>query len=158
MTPRRKRMLAVAALVIGVGSAAALGFTAFRKNVMLFYTPTDLVAHKVPTGATMMVGGLVEKGSLKHGDGLQIEFSMADCTNHVPVKYDGILPDLFREGQGVVATGQVDGNGLFTASQILAKHDENYMPPELAKSLKTADGKHSCAPFKSVYQPVASAS
>ena len=150
MTKRQKRMVAVAALVAGVAVAAVLGFTAFRKNMMYFYTPTDLLSGQVPAGATLQLGGLVEKGSLKHGEGLDIAFTMADCTNTVAVRYSGVLPDLFREGQGVVATGHMGQDHVFVASQILAKHDENYMPPQVAKSLTGPDGKHSCAPFKSV--------
>lgn len=150
MTKRQKRIYAVVALVAGVGIAAALGFTAFRKNMMYFYTPSDLVAGKVPVGADLQLGGLVERGSLVRGEGLKIEFSVADCEQHVPVRYEGVVPDLFREGQGVVATGHMADGGVFVATRILAKHDENYMPPQVAESLKGKDGKHSCAPFKSV--------
>jgi cytochrome c-type biogenesis protein CcmE len=157
MTKRQKRMAAVAALLVGVSLAALLGLTAFRKNMMYFYTPSDLLSGAAPAGATVQLGGLVEAGSLKRGEGLRVDFSMADCEKHLPVRYDGILPDLFREGQGVIATGQWtqdNGRPVFVASRILAKHDENYMPPQLAKSLKTADGQHSCAPFKSLYKPM----
>jgi len=150
VTKRQKRMVAVAALVLGVGLAAVLGFTAFRKNMMYFYTPSDLLSGKVAAGAALQLGGLVEKGSLRHGEGLNIEFIMSDCSNAVPVRYQGILPDLFREGQGVVATGHMDAGNAFVASTILAKHDENYMPPNVAKAVGNVDGKHSCAPFKSV--------
>jgi len=150
MTKRQKRMAAVAALVLGVGLAAALGFTAFRKNMMYFYTPSDLLSGKLAPGAALQLGGLVEKGSLKRGEGLAIEFVMSDCHNAVPVHYEGILPDLFREGQGVIATGHMDAQNVFVASTILAKHDENYMPPNVAKAVGEVDGKHSCAPFKSV--------
>ncbi len=122
--------------------------------MMYFYTPSDLLSGKLAAGAALQLGGLVEKGSLKRGEGLNIEFVMSDCHNAVPVHYEGVLPDLFREGQGVIATGHVGPDGVFVASRILAKHDENYMPPQVAKSLTTADGKHSCAPFKSVYQPI----
>ncbi|MDR3416795.1 MAG: cytochrome c maturation protein CcmE [Nevskia sp.] len=150
MTKRQKRMFAVAALVAGVSLAAVLGFTAFRKNMMYFYTPSDLLSGSLPAGAALQLGGLVERGSVKRGEGLLIEFVMADCSNQVPVRYEGVLPDLFREGQGVVATGHMDANHVFVASRILAKHDENYVPPNVAKSITTADGKHTCAPFKSV--------
>ncbi|MBX6419834.1 MAG: cytochrome c maturation protein CcmE [Nevskia sp.] len=153
MSRRQRRMLTVAVLVIGVAAAAALGFTAFRKNMMYFYTPSDLLSGDLPAGATLQLGGLVEQGSLQRGAGLEIRFVMADCTHQVPVVYDGVLPDLFREGQGVIATGHMGPDHVFVATRILAKHDENYMPPQVAKSLKTADGRHSCAPFKSVYQP-----
>ncbi len=158
LSKRQKRMAAVLVLVLGVGGAAFLGFTAFSKNMMYFYTPSDLLAGAAKEGATLQLGGLVEKGSLRREDGLKIVFVMADCEKQMPVRYEGILPDLFREGQGVVATGKlgidpVTGERTFVASQILAKHDENYMPPQVAASLKTADGKHSCAPFKSLGRP-----
>lgn len=146
MTKRQKRMMAVAALVLGVGAAAALGVTAFKKNMMYFQTPSDLIAGNAPKGAKLRLGGLVEKGSVHRGDGLTVKFRMADCTNVVNVRYDGILPDLFREGQGIVATGRLADDGAFVADEVLAKHDENYMPPDLAASLKTESG-HSCAPF-----------
>jgi cytochrome c-type biogenesis protein CcmE len=150
MTRRQQRMVAVAALVLGIGVAAALAFTAFRKNMMYFYTPSDLVADSVPADAKIRLGGLVVAGSLKRGEGLDVAFTVADCTHAVPVTYSGILPDLFREGQGIVATGRMAPGGVFSADEVLAKHDENYMPPELAEKLVTADGKHSCAEFKSV--------
>ena len=147
MTKRQQRMVAVAVLVLGVGAAAALGVTAFRKNMMYFQTPSDLIAGTAPAGAKLRLGGLVEKGSVARGDGLTVKFRMADCKNVVNVRYDGILPDLFREGQGIVATGRLAPDGAFVADEVLAKHDENYMPPDLAASLKTDTG-HSCAPFK----------
>lgn len=151
MTKRQKRIYAVAALVTGVGLAAALGFTAFRKNMMYFYTPSDVVAGSVPVGADLQLGGLVEKGSLVRGEGLKIEFSVADCAQRLPVRYEGVVPDLFREGQGVVATGHMGEGGVFIATRILAKHDENYMPPQVADAMKEqGGGKHACAPFKSV--------
>ncbi|NGY05418.1 cytochrome c maturation protein CcmE [Solimonas terrae] len=148
MSKRQKRMAAVAALVVGLALTAVFGFTAFRKNMMYFYTPTDILDHQVADDARLRLGGLVMVGSVKRGDGLQVDFTLSDCEKSLPVRYDGILPDLFKEGQGIVATGTMQ-NGVFVADEVLAKHDENYMPPELAKSLKTADGKHSCAPFKS---------
>ena len=151
MTKRQQRMMAVGALVLGISAAAALGFTAFKKNMMYFQTPSDLIAGTAPAGAKVRLGGLVEKGSVTRGDGLTVKFRMADCTNVVNVRYDGILPDLFREGQGIVATGRVAADGAFVADEVLAKHDENYMPPDLADSLKT-DAGHSCAPFKSAMQ------
>lgn len=153
MTKRQTRMLAVFGLVAGLGVAATLGFTAFSKNLMYFYTPSDLVAGKATPGAKLRLGGLVEVGSVQRGDGLKLNFTLADCTQKVGVTYEGILPDLFREGQGIVATGTVDASGHFIADEVLAKHDENYMPPDLAESLKTDTG-HSCAPFKPVNKPV----
>jgi cytochrome c-type biogenesis protein CcmE len=152
MTKRQKRMVTVGVLVLGLAVAVALGLTAFRKNMMYFYTPTDVVAGNLRAGAALQLGGLVEKGSLVRGDGLKIEFSMADCENHVKVRYDGVLPDLFREGQGAIATGHMGEDQVFVATRILAKHDENYMPPNMAKSMTNTNGVHACAPFKSVTQ------
>ncbi|MEC9359610.1 MAG: cytochrome c maturation protein CcmE [Pseudomonadota bacterium] len=150
MTRRQQRMVWIAALVAGVAIAATLAFSAFRANMMYFYTPSDLADGSVPEGATIRLGGLVETGSVKRGDeGLQVLFTLADCSHQIPVSYEGILPDLFREGQGVVTTGKLGADGRFVAAQVLAKHDENYMPPDLAESLKTETG-HSCAPFKPV--------
>jgi cytochrome c-type biogenesis protein CcmE len=148
MTRRQNRMFAVAGLVVGLGLAAWFGFTAFSKNLMYFHTPSDIVAGKAPDNAKLRLGGLVEKGSVSRGEGLRVNFTLADCAQKVQVSYEGILPDLFREGQGIVATGRVE-NGAFVADEVLAKHDENYMPPELADSLKTDTG-HSCMPFKPV--------
>jgi len=152
VTRRQRRMLGVAALVVGVGLAAALTLTAFRKNLMSFYTPSDLVVADVREGAKLRLGGLVETGTLKRGDGLRVDFIVADCTHKVPVRYEGLLPDLFREGQGIVATGSMNAEKVFVADEVLAKHDENYMPPQVAAGLQTPQG-HSCAPFKSVMQP-----
>lgn len=149
MTKRQKRMLAVGLLLAGLSLAAVLGFTAFSKNMMYFQTPSDIAGGKLPEGARIRLGGLVEKGSVQRGDGLVVNFSVADCDANLPVRYEGILPDLFREGQGIVATGYMRGE-TFVADEVLAKHDENYMPPELAEKLTTPDGKHSCAQFKSM--------
>jgi cytochrome c-type biogenesis protein CcmE len=136
MTPRQKRMSLVAGIVVGVGIAAALGMQAFRKNVMFFFDPSQIVAGEAPQGERFRLGGMVEKGSVVKTSGtLDIQFLVTDFKHTVPVKYSGILPDLFREGQGVVAHGRLQ-NGTFVADEILAKHDENYMPPEVAKSLK----------------------
>jgi cytochrome c-type biogenesis protein CcmE len=153
MTRRQRRTAAIAGLLLGLGLAAALGFTAFRKNLMYFYTPSDLMAGQIATGQKLRLGGLVERGSVQHREGLRVEFVLGDCLKTVKVRHDGILPDLFREGQGIVATGSIATDGVFVADEVLAKHDENYMPPQLAKSLKTQNGDaggHSCAPFKSV--------
>lgn len=150
MTRRQQRMLGVALLGIGISLAAALTLTAFRKNLMAFYTPSDLVSAAAPAHTKLRLGGLVERGSLRRLDGLKVEFVLADCTHKVPVRYEGILPDLFREGQGIVTTGALDATRTFVAEEVLAKHDENYMPPQLADSLKTAEGGHSCAEFKPV--------
>lgn len=152
MTRRQTRMWAVAGLVVGVSLAAYLGFTAFSRNLMYFYTPSDLVAGKASATARLRLGGLVERGSVQRGEGLKVSFVLADCAQKVPVSYEGILPDLFREGQGIVATGHLSKSGEFVADEVLAKHDENYMPPDLAESLQTQNG-HSCAPFKPVNAP-----
>ena len=152
MTKRRKRMVAIAVLLLGLSAAAALGFTAFRKNMMYFYTPSDLVDGTVPTGAQMRLGGLVVRGSVRRGQGTEVQFTLMDCKKSIPVSYNGILPDLFREGQGIVATGALDQNRVFVATEVLAKHDEKYMPPQLASALKDKDGKYSCMPFKSMEQ------
>ena len=149
MTRRQRRMLAVGALALGIAVATALTLTAFRKNLMAFYTPTDLQAATVPVGTNLRIGGLVERGSVKRGQGLLVEFTLADCDSRIPVRYEGILPDLFREGQGIVASGSLGEGKVFVATEVLAKHDENYMPPQVAKSLQTPQG-HACQPFKPV--------
>jgi cytochrome c-type biogenesis protein CcmE len=149
MTRRQQRMFGVAVIATGVAFAAVLTLTAFRKNLMSFYVPSDLLTVTAPVGAKMRLGGLVEAGSLKRTEGLKVEFMLADCNNHIPVRYEGILPDLFREGQGVVASGTLGADRIFVADEVLAKHDENYVPPQVAKSLKTQQG-HQCEPFKSV--------
>ncbi len=136
MTPRQTRMAVVAAILVGVGVAAFLGLKAFEQNVMLFYNPTDLYTKAPQVGERFRLGGMVAKGSVHATPGtLDIEFLVTDFKHTVPVKYSGILPDLFREGQGVVAHGRMQ-NDAFVADEILAKHDEKYMAPEVAKSLK----------------------
>lgn len=146
MTPRRRRRLTmVAVLLLGVGAAVALMLTAFRGNLMYFYQPSAVVAGEVPEGVRFRIGGLVKPGSIERsGQGLQIRFLLADCGAAVPVRYDDLLPDLFREGQGVVAHGRMQ-DGVFVADQILAKHDESYMPPEVAAATQDASGE-SCMP------------
>ena len=136
MIARQKRMLMVAGIVAGVGLAAWLGTQAFKSNIMLFFDPTQIAAGEAPADKRFRLGGMVEKGSLQKTPGtLDIQFLVTDFKHTVSVKYSGILPDLFREGQGVVAHGRMQGN-VFVADEILAKHDEKYMPPEVAKSLK----------------------
>lgn len=136
MTPRRQRMFMVAGIVLGVSVAAWLGARAFQSNLMLYYDPTDLAAQMPPAGERFRLGGMVEKGSVQKTSGtLDIQFLVTDYKHTIPVKYSGILPDLFREGQGVVAHGRMQA-GTFVADEILAKHDEKYMPPEVAESLK----------------------
>jgi cytochrome c-type biogenesis protein CcmE len=136
MTPRQTRMSMVAGIVAGVSLAAWLGFRAFEANVTLYYDPTDLAAKMPPAGERFRLGGMVEAGSVQKISGtLDIRFLVTDFKHTIPVKFSGILPDLFREGQGVVAHGRMQG-GTFIADEILAKHDEKYMPPEVAESLK----------------------
>ena len=136
MTPRQTRMTMVAGIVAGVSLATWLGFRAFEANVMLYYDPTDLAAQMPPAGERFRLGGMVEKGSVHTTAGtLDIRFLVTDFKHTIPVTFSGILPDLFREGQGVVAHGRMQ-SGTFVADEILAKHDEKYMPPEVAESLK----------------------
>ncbi|UZR30928.1 cytochrome c maturation protein CcmE [Methylococcus mesophilus] len=137
MTPRRRRMMWVALMVAGVCIAAFFALTAFQKNLLYFYTPSQVASGEAPKGYPFRIGGLVVKESVKREpDSLTVRFEVSDGPNAVPVLYTGILPDLFREGQGIIAVGQVDDAGTFRATEVLAKHDENYMPPEVAESLK----------------------
>jgi cytochrome c-type biogenesis protein CcmE len=139
MTPKKQRRLAFAiTLLLAGGGAAALAVYALQDNVLFFYSPTDIADHpeKVPEGRTFRVGGLVEKGSFKKDKGLEVRFVVTDGKNAVPVSFSGVLPDLFREGQGVVAMGTRAADGTFQAREVLAKHDEKYMPPEVVDALK----------------------
>lgn len=145
---QRYRLLGVVGVLLGAGVVIALGATAFRANLMYFYTPSDLLATGEDSRQRVRLGGVVEEGSVRRGEGLAVDFVVADCERSLPVRYEGILPDLFREGQGIVASGRWQ-EGRFIADEVLAKHDENYMPPELAESLMTETG-HSCEPFKSM--------
>ena len=139
MKPRQKRMLWVLAGVALVGLAVTLVLRALDANVMFFYSPSQERAGEVPEGAAFRIGGLVEEGSLQRSaDGLQVQFVVTDQAQRVPVRYQGLLPDLFKEGKGVVASGRLQGDGVFAATEVLAKHDENYMPPEAAKALEDA--------------------
>ena len=139
MTPKKQRRLAFAiTLLLAGGGAAALAVYALQDNILFFYSPSDIAAHpeKVPEGRAFRIGGLVEKGSVKREQGLEVHFVVTDGKNAVPVDYSGVLPDLFREGQGVVAMGTRNSNGVFLAREVLAKHDEKYMPPEVVDALK----------------------
>jgi cytochrome c-type biogenesis protein CcmE len=129
MTPRSKRFALVAGIVGAVGVAAALVLNAFNSNLVFFYSPSQVAAKEAPAGRTFRLGGLVEQGSVKR-DGVTVRFVVTDLARAIPVRYEGILPDLFKEGKGVVAQGQVGSDGVFVAREVLAKHDENYMPPE----------------------------
>jgi len=140
MNKRSKRKLLVAMVVFGVATATVLGLTAFRENLLYFYSPSQIKAGEAPSNRSFRIGGLVVNGSVRREEGsLAVKFDLTDNVATVPVTYTGILPDLFREGQGIVAMGSIDGTGLFVADEVLAKHDENYMPPEVADALKAAD-------------------
>lgn len=137
MTPRQKRMATVAAILMGVGIATAFALQAFEKNMLYYYSPTQILAGEAPDTRSIRVGGLVENGSVKREPGsLEVRFTLTDFANTVGVSYTGVLPDLFREGQGIIARGKLTGEGMFVAEEVLAKHDENYMPPEVKDSLK----------------------
>ncbi|MGA3155989.1 MAG: cytochrome c maturation protein CcmE [Steroidobacteraceae bacterium] len=137
MTPRQRRMTLVAVIVIGVSLAGALALRAFRENVMFYFDPTKVAAGEVKVGQRFRLGGMVVKGSLQREPGtLNVHFIVTDFKNSVPVAYSNVLPDLFREGAGMVAHGRMDAAGTFHADEVLAKHDENYMPPEVARSLQ----------------------
>jgi cytochrome c-type biogenesis protein CcmE len=134
-------MLLVAAVLAGVTVAGALALQAFRSNVMFFFDPSQVAAGQVPVGERFRLGGMVTKGSVQRASGsLEVRFVVTDFAKQVPVLYSGVLPDLFREGQGVVANGRLRADGTFVADEVLAKHDENYMPPEVARSLKGEAG------------------
>ena len=137
MTPRRKRLVTVVAILIGVGIATAFALQAFQKNLLYYYSPSQIQAGEAPSSRSFRVGGLVENGSLKREPGsLEVRFTLTDYAHEVGVSYTGVLPDLFREGQGVIARGKLRPDGTFVAEEVLAKHDENYMPPEVKQSLK----------------------
>jgi cytochrome c-type biogenesis protein CcmE len=135
--PRHKRIAAIAIGVVALGVATALVLSAFRENLVFFFTPSQVVNHKAPQGRTFRIGGMVVAGSLKR-EGIDVRFVVTDTAKSIPVVYSGQLPDLFREGKGVVAQGQLGPDGVFQAKEVLAKHDENYMPPEAAEAMKRA--------------------
>ena len=142
MTPRQRRMTLVFGIIAGVGIAGALALSAFRSNVTFFFDPTAVAAGQVKSGEHFRLGGMVTQGSVKRQPGsLEVRFVVTDFKHDVPVSYTGVLPDLFREGTGVVAHGHMDGKGIFVADEVLAKHDEKYMPPEVAHSLKRRHGE-----------------
>jgi cytochrome c-type biogenesis protein CcmE len=138
MTPRRKRLMLAGLVLGGAAVAVALVVNAFRSNLVFFYSPSDVVAQQAPKDRTFRLGGLVEAGSVKRqNDGVTVRFVVTDTAKGIPVEFRGILPDLFKEGKGVVAQGRLD-NGVFRAQEVLAKHDENYMPPEAANAVERA--------------------
>ena len=139
MKPRHKRIAFIVVGVAALGIVTALVLRAFNENLVFFFTPSQVVANEAPQGRTFRIGGMVEKGSVKRqADGVTVQFLVTDTAKTIPVSYRGPLPDLFREGKGVVAQGQLGSDGVFRASEVLAKHDENYMPPEAAEAVKKA--------------------
>jgi len=136
MTKRQNRMALVVMLVLGISLAGYFALKAFNDNLLYFFSPTDVVEGRAPIGKSFRLGGLVENDSVVRDD-MNVSFTLTDNANSMQVSYVGILPDLFREGQGIVATGSLS-QGLFVASEVLAKHDENYMPPEVADALEKA--------------------
>jgi cytochrome c-type biogenesis protein CcmE len=137
MTPRQKRMATVAAIIAGVGIATAFALQAFQQNLLYYYSPSQILAGEAPDSRSFRVGGLVQDGSVQRAPGsLEVRFTLTDFSNTVGVSYTGVLPDLFREGQGIIARGKLKDDGVFVAEEVLAKHDENYMPPEVKDSLK----------------------
>ena len=139
MTPiRQQRLILVVLIVLGVGIATAFMIRAFQENMMFYYGPKEIKAGQAPLDREFRVGGLVVTGSVQRGEALQVHFALTDWTETIQVHYEGILPDLFREGQGIIARGKLLANGTIQAIEVLAKHDENYMPPEVAASLPHA--------------------
>lgn len=139
MKPRHKRFAFIGLGLVVIGIATVLILNAFQSNLVFFFTPTQVVNGEVPQGRSFRIGGMVEDGSLvRETDGLTVRFIVTDTAKRVPVTYKGILPDLFKEGKGAVAQGKLTGDGTFVASEVLAKHDENYMPPEAAAALAKA--------------------
>lgn len=138
MTRKRRRMMVLGLGLLSLGAAAALALTAFEDNLLFFYSPSDLHAEELPVGRMVRIGGIVEEGSLARSEDGTISFRVTDFAETVPVSYRGLLPDLFREGQGVVAQGNLTDAGVFQANEVLARHDENYMPSEVADALERA--------------------
>ena len=139
MNKRSRRKMLVAMVIFGVAVSTVLALTAFEENLLYFYSPTQIHAGEAPENRSFRVGGLVVDGSVRREEGsLAVQFDLTDNAQVVPVSYTGILPDLFREGQGIVAMGKLNSDGLFVADEVLAKHDENYMPPEVADALNAA--------------------
>src|SRR2546428_10461744 len=136
MKRRHKRIVFIVVSLAALGLAASLVLGAFRNNLVFFFSPTQIATKEAPVGRTFRIGGLVQNGALaRESDGLTVHFTVTDTANSIPVVYKGIMPDLFKEGRGCVAQGRVGSDGVFYADQIMAKHDENYMPPEAARAL-----------------------
>ena len=137
--PRKKRIVIVCSILVGMGIAALLILTAFEKNLLYFYSTSQIIAGEAPTARAFRIGGMVVDGSVERDpESLKVRFVLTDTLKEIEVHYKGILPDLFREGQGIVANGKLDSDGVFQANEVLAKHDENYMPPEVAQALQDA--------------------
>jgi len=147
MKRRHRRIAFIVAGLVCLGVAAYLAASAFRNNLVFFFSPTQVAAKEAPVNRTFRIGGLVQEGSLKR-DGLNVQFTVTDTAYNVPVVYNGILPDLFKEGRGCVAQGKIGTDGVFHAEQVLAKHDENYMPPEAGAAVDKA--KHAREAAKTV--------
>ncbi len=151
MKPRTRRGLAIVAGLATLGVAVALVLNAFQSNLVFFFSPSQIAANEAPRDRSFRIGGLVEEGSIKReGQTLTVNFVVTDLAQRVPVSYTGMLPDLFKEGKGVVAQGKLGADGVFRAEQVLAKHDENYMPPEAAEAL--AKAQHGQLPKPGVKQ------
>lgn len=149
MKRRHKRIGIILAGIAGLSLAAFLALSAFQNNLVFFFSPTQVAAKEAPVNRTFRIGGLVEEGTLKRdGDGLTVRFTVTDTATSIPVVYKGILPDLFKEGRGCVAQGRLGDDGVFQAEEVLAKHDENYMPPEAGEAIDKA--KHAKEASKSV--------
>jgi len=139
MKPRSKRIAMIAGGLAALAAAATLVLTAFQQNLVFFFTPSQVAANEAPQGRTFRIGGMVETGSVRRQpDGVTVRFIVTDTAKSIPVVYQGALPDLFKEGKGVVAQGRIGPDGVFQAKEVLAKHDENYMPPEAADAVKRA--------------------
>jgi cytochrome c-type biogenesis protein CcmE len=139
MKPRHKRIAMIGGGLAALAVAAGLVLTAFQQNLVFFFTPSQVAAHEAPQGKTFRIGGMVETGSVRRQpDGVTVRFTVTDTAKSIPVVYQGALPDLFKEGKGVVAQGRIGPDGVFQAKEVLAKHDENYMPPEAADAVKRA--------------------
>jgi cytochrome c-type biogenesis protein CcmE len=139
MKPRHKRLALILLALVALGAGTALVLNAFQSNLELFLSPSEVLAGKAPANRAFRIGGMVEEGSLqRQADGLTLNFRVTDTVKTMPVAYTGILPDLFKEGKGVVARGRLGEDGVFRADQVLAKHDENYMPPDAAHAIEQA--------------------
>ena len=140
---QRRRLGLAVAVTIGVAAGVALMLYAFQQNLLYFYSPSQVASGSADVGAAFRLGGLVAPGSLVHQeDAMVVQFALTDQVHTIAVRYQGLLPDLFREGQGIVALGRLDAQGVFVAEEVLAKHDENYMPPEVAQALSEAGAQH----------------